>query len=295
MELGTFMEVLSARLQRRLGEKYEISVVTNFRNNSVKVTGMTLKQEGNPISPTIYADDLLVPFNQGQADMDEIEQEIINRYERSKETVKDLDCLDIENGECTSRIIFRLVSRELNQHLLTNMPYIPFLDMAITFHLVAGVTGKYMQTIRITKELQKKWGLSVEMLLKLAKKNTEKILPAKICGLTEMIEKYLGAEERKFTVAEQLNLIVVTNQLGVNGASAILYEDMMDKLAEQFGTNLCIVPSSIHEIIIVPDHGQEIQDMFLGILREINSNFVPKDEVLSNQVYLYRKDDKKFI
>lgn len=295
MELGTFMELLSARIQKKLGQNYQISVVNNLKNNSTRASGIMLKQKGNPISPAIYVDDLLVLLNKGKADMDEIEQELMNRYERSKKTVKDLNCLDIEKGEYTSRIIFRLISRDLNRQLLEDVPYIPFLDMAITFHLVMGVTNTCMQTIRITKALQKKWGLSVEMLLKLAKENTERLLPPNICGLTEMIDKYLRSGEKHFTVAEQMNLIVVTNQLGVNGASAILYDGMLENLAEQFDTNLFIVPSSIHEMIILPDSGQEVQDMFRRILREINTNFVSKDEFLSNQVYSYIRGEKKFI
>lgn len=295
MELKTFMGQVSERIQERLGNEYQISVVTNLKNNSTKVNGIVLTERGNRVSPTIYIDDLFVQYNEEQMDMDEIEQEIMSRYQRSMETVDDIYHLDMEKDDCKDKIIFRLVSREWNQEWLAEMPYIPFLDMAITFHLVVGMSERYMQTIRITKELQKMWGISVEMLLKLAKENTERLLPPKICGLTEMIEKYLAPEEKKFPVADQMNLMVVTNEIGVNGASAILYEGMMEKLAEDFDSNLYVVPSSIHEIIILPEKDQNTYEMFLCMLREINANFVSEDEILSNQVYLYVRKEKKFI
>lgn len=295
MELKTFMGQVSERIQKRLGKEYQVTVVANLKNNSTRVNGIVLTQRGNRVSPTIYIDDLFTQYKEADMDMDEIEQEIMSRYERSMETVDDIFHLDMEKEECEDKIIFRLVSREWNQQWLAEMPYIPFLDMAITFHLVVGISESYMQTIRITKELQKMWGISVEMLLKLAKKNTERLLPPKICGLTEMIEKYLAPEEKRFPVAEQMNLMVVTNEIGVNGASAILYEGMMEKLAENFASNLYVVPSSIHEVIILPEKDQDTYEMFLSMLREINANFVSEDEILSNQVYLYVRKEKKFI
>lgn len=77
--------------------------------------------------------------------------------------------------------------------------------------------------------------------------------------------------------------------MGLNGASAILYEDKLHELAEMMETDLYLLPSSVHECIAVSvDMGtpEELAEM----VQSVNMNEVELKDRLSNNVYHYDKD-----
>ena len=137
------------------------------------------------ITHTVHIQDLLGEYNK-KDDIETIVQEVISRYNRSLEAASEVYQLDFELEQCRNRVIYRLMSRERNQKLLDGTPYIPFLDMAITFHIVVSLNKRYVQTIRISEKIQKRWGVSVEQLLKMASANTENILPLEITSLDKI-------------------------------------------------------------------------------------------------------------
>ena len=87
-------------------------------------------------------------------------------------------------------------------------------------------------------------------------------------------------------------MYVISNDRGINGAISMLYEDQLHALAEQLGTDLYILPSSIHETIAVSVDMGEPEEL-AQMVSEINMDQVSLQERLSNQVYHYDKDLRK--
>ena len=86
-------------------------------------------------------------------------------------------------------------------------------------------------------------------------------------------------------------MIVISNKQRINGASAIFYEDVLSTVAEKFGTDLYILPSSVHECIAVPYDEERLED-FLQMVTEINATQLKIDEVLSDNVYYFNAETK---
>ena len=72
----------------------------------------------------------------------------------------------------------------------------------------------------------------------------------------------------------------------INGAAAILNDTARQEIAEKLG-DFYVLPSSIHEVMIVPKStGRSLEELEL-MVRSVNSSEVEPDEVLSDHVYEY--------
>lgn len=301
MELNKFAAVILEGVQNILGKEVHASVITSVKNNSVERTGILFEMKDAKITPKIYIDDLYLEYMENNMKVGEIVEEVIDRYKKSVNAVQDFGCMSIDYDTCKERIIYRLVSRERNKALLEHVPYIPFMDMAITFHLIIKVNSSYIQSLKIGKDLQKKWNISTSQLYKLAKQNTKRILPEEIGELNHFVAKYMNIRENNrdpeedLTNKEKIDMIVVSNEFGLNGASVILYDGVVEKIAEKYDSDLYLIPSSIHEMIVIPAKNRDMYDLFQFMLTDINEKFVGKEEILSDKVYIYNKNEKKFI
>ncbi|MBO6159531.1 MAG: hypothetical protein J6P72_09795 [Firmicutes bacterium] len=86
---------------------------------------------------------------------------------------------------------------------------------------------------------------------------------------------------------ENLGLMVLTNQSGIGGASALFYEGMMDKLASILEEDYYVLPSSVHEVLIAKVSKSPDVSVLKKMVREINTQEVQRRDRLSDQVYRY--------
>ena len=175
------------------------------------------------------------------------------------------------------------------------MPYIPFMDLAITFHVIVSMEPPSLHSLKITNELQEEWGLTTQALFQLASENTPHLMPPKIVNIQDMLMQNLPLKGPEFdlTNTEKTDMIVITNTLGVNGAAVILYPDMLASLANEYNTDFYVIPSSIHEVILVSAEDDSKLEEYRFLVRDVNEQFVDPEEILSDQVYYYQHDLKK--
>ena len=92
---------------------------------------------------------------------------------------------------------------------------------------------------------------------------------------------------------EKTDMIVITNTLGVNGAAVILYPDMLASLAKENDTDFYVIPSSIHEVILVSAEDDSMLAEYRLMVQDVNKRFVDPEEILSDQVYYYEQKLQK--
>lgn len=81
--------------------------------------------------------------------------------------------------------------------------------------------------------------------------------------------------------------IILTNERGINGAAVILYPGCLKEIGEITGLDLYILPSSIHELLVIPDDGNVYTHELKHMIHEVNESCVVEEEVLSDQLYHY--------
>ena len=137
------------------------------------------------------------------------------------------------------------------------------------------------------------WGYTLEELEKAASFNTPRLFPVSFRPIEELVRELIGEEIWRMD-REDPSLIpmhVLTNQSKLFGAAAILYPQVLWAVSHTLQDDLYILPSSIHECIIVPMSVKCSRKELQEIVKEINETQVPKAEILSNHVFIYRKEE----
>ena len=109
-----------------------------------------------------------------------------------------------------------------------------------------------------------------------------------------MDQETMDALIQDMPMVEDSVMTVITNVQGINGAAALFYPDQMDKIAEGLGGDYFILPSSVHETLVVPDDGKMSFLELRSMVTEINATQVRSSERLTDEVYHYDSKDKVF-
>ncbi len=256
------------------------------KNNDIILTGVMLKSKENNIAPVFYIDEMI---EKGWS-ADEIAIYICRSYfqEDSSDYTDSIDRIkDYEQVKDLLTII--LVNQKLNEKLWEDIPYVPFLDLAVIVIINLEEQVRMRATCKITNQILEYWGVSFEEVYQIAYSNFLKER-LKVVTMKEMLES-LGCDDTDDILEGLIPMYIITNQTSVNGATMMLRLDIFQSLAKSFGTDLAVIPSSLHEIIVVPCRGFNLSDLTMNeIIQAVNKEQVEDTDVLSDHVYLYRKD-----
>lgn len=264
----------------------EISVVK--KNNGVSATGLFIRENGQDVSPILYLDDYYIHYQNGEL-LENIIRNIRADYDEKVQmaAVKIPNLQEFEN--IRGRVIYRLVNYEKNKEILEDCPHIRLHDLAVTFRWVARIDDVGVSTSLITNKQVKEWGVSVNDLVLAARQNTPRLFPAKIIDMEEMLAGMVSF----ILYPSAIPMYILTNEQELNGASALLYGDILKDFANKKGSDMYILPSSIHEVIMVPADRIDDPKGLSSMVHEANTTVVSTGDVLSDSVYYYdRKKDQ---
>ena len=266
-------------MEERLGDGYEVRVQKVTKNNGIVLTGISIRKDGEHISPNIYLDDYY------RRHLDAALDEITKVYENSPSLDSDMDWIHSWDG-VKDKVCYRLINTDKNEGILDKHPHREFIDLSTVYFISLNVGGQN-GSIAITNEMASNWGVSEEELWDEAFVNTQKLFPAKITGMTGLLESMgcpLGDD-----IPDDLPMLVATNEAKTNGAGVIFYDDVLTQLTDRLGDKIFILPSSVHEVIAIADDGGHEAAELLEMVREINRTSVEENEVLSDSVYRYER------
>lgn len=177
------------------------------------------------------------------------------------------------------KLFIRVYGVGINEEDFSFLPNTKINNLAITYSvLIDKVTDdSAIKSITFTNELLDKYGVSKEELHKAAMKNSEKIFPAKYYKMNDLVP-----------------FKVLTNEMGCLGAAALFYLNQMEKIAASLGGNYFVLPSSIHEVLILPDDGNLNYMELEQMVKEVNETTVDRKDQLSNNVYYYDSKERIF-
>ena len=285
MNYQQFVIVVKSKVTQHLGDGISLHIHTALKNNGIERVGLTIIDKRVNISPTIYLEEYYKQFENGIS-IEDIVESVLSVYHEVKfehtwqvHTVKDFEIM-------RSKIVYKLIHAAKNETLLQNMPYIAYLDFAIVFYILFEVDESGTATIPITHELIQLWGVSLDDIQQNAFCNAPTLLPACFKPMQIVINELMGANYSEEENIEDL-MFVLTNSLRSFGAACILYDGMLDKISEEIGENYYILPSSIHEMIIVPESNSPSRVHLDEMITEVNQTQVDDEEFLSDCVYYY--------
>ena len=299
MKAIQFYTNLTETLKENLGTDWTIELHTDvILNNGTTHIALVLYKNGEKLHPQIYLERFFEDYKKGKS-MEEILQDVMKTYEEALQNINPDSLSGIEDWEhVKGRIAFRLLSKERNKETLENYVYKEFLDLAAIVTFCAEIDEQGVKAIRVTHDLAERWNVSEEEILQAAEENTESLFPVRmepildtLCRVADISRDDLP--EEVLAEEDSPQIMVLTNYLGVNGATVLLYDLLLKQIYEKLGGKFIILPCSIHEVIVMPSasapHAADSQKM----VEQINRSAVREEEILSDSVYLY--DGEKVI
>lgn len=299
MNLKAFEELVKENVSIRLGSRYEVTINKITKNNDTILSGLTIRKGDLNISPTIYLNEYYEGYEKGQYTLYSIVNHIIETYKKNK-TDKSVDMkffLDFDSVR--PFIVHRIINTERNKDFLKDVPHVEFLDLSIVFMAIINGYTNYkdgLASITVTNSHCKIWEIGIDELIFTARQNTPRLMPATLKTMDEILmkAKASGAEDIP-TSAYGSNMMVVSNNYGLYGASTMLDKNYLRDLSDAFGSNYYILPSSIHELIVLVDNFGTYSEELKEVVRSINATMVDPVEVLSDSVYYFDRENDRLL
>lgn len=300
LSFDKFVSIMENKVRDALGCIYEVRSIHVIKNNGINLWGLCIRCAGSSIAPNIYMNSYYESYTNGK-DIEELVKDILKVYSISNKNMPSIE-KNFDWESIKYDIILKLVNYDMNKETLMESPFKKvFGNLAATFHILVGSTKDGIGTAKINNELFLTFNVTLEHLYEIALANTMRWFPATIRNMNEVIctimEEELGGSEEyeKLWDTATINdggaeMFVLSNNTGIYGATAVLYSDILKKFSETMNTDLYIIPSSVHEIIIMLAYGREFDcNMLNEMVRNINSSHVPIEDILDNDVYMYQR------
>ncbi|MDE7311028.1 MAG: hypothetical protein K2N87_05310 [Eubacterium sp.] len=291
MNYEEFKTAVLNQMQQLLEPGTTLSLKTICKNNGLKLDGLVISSTNSNVSPTIFLNqyfDKQNAFPDIQAVCRDIQRTYIQN--RSAEYI-DADFFT-DYQSIRSRIAYRLISYEKNKELLETVPYVQYLDLAVVFYCLLNFSSTGNATILIHNSHLKLWHLTPSQLYQQACQTTPHLLPYDFRNIASLLGEYSAgtpAHEGMSDIPSFCPMYVLTNAQKLYGASCILYPGLLEAVSEKLGYDLFILPSSIHEVILLPAENRSSHKELAAMVSQINEAELAADEVLSSQVYYYSK------
>ena len=307
MDYSQFMIKMKESLRERLGAEVEVKTVSVPKNNGVIMQGIALRRPGEKVVPTIYTEGFYMDYLEGR-DMEDILEDFLDIYEtQGAADVPDMDFYS-DYEKVKKRLSLKLVNREKNKAMLAEMPQKEFLDMAVVFYCLVDSPLAGTAAILVKDAHRESWGVTAEQLYEDALSNAERMLPGTIRSMEEMLSKMVLEEDipawdwkkenkEDFPRLEGVEaengkmrgapLLILTNSRRYLGAACMLYRGLLAEFAKKTGKNFYILPSSVHEVILLPEDKVNRSENLLQMVVEVNRTQLAPEEILSDSVYYY--------
>lgn len=284
-------EEIMDKLAEEVKEAVGVECTVHFRkvkkNNGMVLQGIVIREQGAKISPSIYIDGMLDKIEAGESSLQDVAREIADIYREGRYMPEVQDVVSsISRKYILERVVYQVVNKGKNAERLEKIPYRELMDLAAIYRVVVDSTGRNASFI-VNRALCDKFYITEDELDANARRNTE-MMGFSVRTIEAVLDELIGLPEGSQDIG--VGMWVISNAAGFNGAAAMLYNSCFDRLAEQLGDDLYVLPSSIHEVIAVPV-GEIKPDDLRNIVCSINASEVAEDDVLSDNVYRYCRRD----
>lgn len=313
MNFDKFVDIVKNSISMYLPKEYEnaeikIKKIKKLNNSYL---GMTVLKEGADLSPTINLNAMYKHYTEKPCRIATVMKEISGLIqEGTKEGFNVSSLFDYEKAK--DRLYIRLTSAEGNADVLADVPYVKKEDLAITAHIAINSGGEGLTSTTVDNSMLKMYGITQEQLFQDAIANSEILFPVQIISMhdlmmdiyLDMLQDFENMGMTQNEIAQMLSdiervddgypMTVVSNARRFNGAGAIFYPGVMEQLEKEMKGDYFVLPSSVHEVIIVPDNGLYDSKELAKMVNEVNSKEVPTRDQLSGNVYHYDAKNKVF-
>lgn len=298
MSFEEFTENLLNEIRVRAGSVFQVRKHDVTKNNNVKQSGIAVMREGEDIGPCLYLDGFFREYESNGMKFDEIVDEVYRLILRHKDDdVPKVDLSGFLNWETVQWNVYaKLINAEQNREQLGEIPHRIFLDLAVVYYaVVKDQAQEELGTILINREHMEEWGQEEENLYQTAMMNMRAEGEADFATIQTVVKRIMP--DITFPadcsgVPRDTRMYILTNCHRRFGAAEILDKKTLRMIADQIGDGFIVLPSSLHETIVLPPKEETEYMRLADMVREVNDTQVDVEERLSYHVYVYSRDEE---
>jgi len=292
MNIEEFRTEVAECIRNKSDNEYTLILNNVVKNNGVVLHGITFKKSDRNIAPTLYME------NYCREEYEFIIENAVNRI-----------ISDVGKSWCSSdfdyeffsdfnkvrdRLFVKLINTGKNKELLYDVPSRSFLDLSLVVYCNVEDICNMNASILVRSEHMRAWGVDEDTLIDVAYDNTRRI-GAKINDIVDYFEQgttKCADESISSLVPERGLMYVMTNKMLNFGAVCMTFDDSLDEFYNRISSGFYIIPSSIHEVLLVPSNGtEESAEGLSSIIGMVNEESLSIEEVLSDHAYYYSPEE----
>ena len=273
MNFEKFVNYIKENVTMGWKEDASTKIFVVQKNNGVKLHALCINEPDTNISPSIYLEEYYNSYQDGLS-MESVVENIRKKYVEKKPADGNLSIPADDFSFVQDKIFYRVVNYDANKEILSECPHIKLNDLAVTFRWIVIKNEQSIGSSLITNDAVRQWGISDEDLYLIASENTPRLFPAKIYDMDKIFGGFFWEED------SHVPMYILTNEQGMNGASCLLYTDILKDFSKKHGGDIYILPLSIHEVILIPaDKISDLTKLYEAV-SGANSNFVAETDIL---------------
>lgn len=295
-----FMDELSgeimAMLPKDLAQDLSINQATVTKMNDQVLYGLTFKRNEVNAAPTIYVNEEFENHRDGKP-MKMISGQMVQIYLDSLLSHPEVIPDDLRLESIKDDLTFRIVEIRRNHRYLSEIPYMPLGNglAAVCDVKVQESDDGYWRTT-ITKAFAEQNGIDMKEMFAAVLEKAPKTDPPLLISMENQMFGFQGdnyLETGRISDEDKVPMYVLSNESGMLGASVLFYPGVQEKIAEAMGEGYTVLPSSVHEVLIVPDSLSPGQMELAEMVRSVNRDVLDPKDILSDNVYHYDRDRKE--
>jgi len=295
MDIREFADTILEGVKNKAGDDLRIMVTENRKNNGVIKTTLSVMPPEGKGGLNIHLDGWYEEHQNGAMSIGEITEAAYTFIMGHKDDLKGMDTASIlEWGNVRECIYAKLVNAGMNEESLAGMPHRMFLDLAVIYCVkINGLADGGSGFIQIQNQHMEMWGQDEGSLYRMACKNMRAMGEPVLEDMDRLLASSLPEELQPFIIEDQdpdRKMYVLTNKEQLFGAAEILDSRTLKEIGDKLGDDFVILPSSVHESIIVKADREVPCWSYADIVRDINREQVLMEERLSDHVYLYERE-----
>lgn len=299
MDYETFKQEFAEDIKERLSQRGYGEVITSFHDiekTNQNYEAISVVQAGSNVGVNYNIENAFGSYEHS-GDYEGVLASATGAIASGLDQIPVVDVNALMNYEVMKeKLSVEVISAEANEELLSKVPHDRIEDLAVVYRFIMESNEDGRASILVNNDLIERMGVTHEQLRADALENSPEIRPVVIQGMNEVMKEMMGPEAYEmFGIPDDTEemMFIATVPDKNSGAGVLAYQDFMDQAAEKIGGDFYVIPSSIHEILLVPDNGEVQAEGLKEMVQEVNATEVSPEEKLSDNVYHY--DSKEHI
>ena len=227
--------------------------------------------------------------------LDEITAEVVEALKNPKYVNEEFKNLGDYEGYVKEHLLLQLVPVSGNEDMLRQAPHRVVEDLAIVYRIIVSCGPEGMRSVLINNDNLNLYGISADELHRDVLENAPKNFPASIRSIVDvLLEQCGGSIQEVERDPDAPVMYVATSSSGYFGAGCLFYPDFLRTATETIGGGFFVIPSSIHEVLLLSDNTNMTLEELEDLIRSVNTEEVAPEDRLSDQLYHYDAEAERF-